>query len=168
MNYFYALIMSSILTIKNCNGRLPLAVLLMKTGMFNESAPDANIIRVCMKFLNDHPEAAEQSKTVYRVCLQDQRDLVERMLREGTQQYKNISLPTLIEEFRGSAALMKILELEFFPDRQSYVEALNLAYKYDIMLMKMLHDDNPSIPYGFDETKPWPTCAGKIDPSTVL
>lgn len=53
-------------------------------------------------------------------------------------------------------------------DEETYERESELSLADDVHLTRLFHKVFPNLPYGFDETKPWPTTCGRyVDPSTI-
>lgn len=63
---------------------------------------------------------------------------------------------------------MKRFNIQAIKKDSEYKEELANADIDSIHIKRLLHEDFPNLPYGFDETQPWPVISGaRINPATV-
>lgn len=94
---------------------------------------------------------------------------VDRMRNANeTVAWDGTRLDVLCVGVEGVLSFMKMYSIPCIANQEEFEKEAELSIADDVHLTRLIHKEFPMLPYGFDETKPWPTTCGRpVDPSTI-
>lgn len=126
-------------------------------------------LKAALNFVRKNTAAAGRlALTYFSVVNQDHHDALHTMLTKKLNEYNGYTKDKLLSLAKSNKHIMDKYDVKYFKNQKEYLAARKVACALSVQAIRMMHEDNKRLPYGFDHnSKYWNILGLEIEHAKV-